>query len=392
MKQKVYLITEYYHSNQNTTGYLFGKLYEALNEQGDIDLTLIAKKDVNCPEYRNAYYLNAKEPNKNNLLKRFFYELSISFSFLIQILKTVKKDSTVFTGTTPIFLLFVLFFVKKLFNFRWILLVHDVFPENLVAANILRKDQILFKFSKKVFDRIYADADEIIVIGKDMQDLVSRKTCKDNITIVQNWIDSSDIGVEDKKNNKILKELNWLNNESTVFQFFGNIGRVQGVDIILKAIQKMDYLHLARFLFIGDGAYVNQLKEQIEKLNLPNIIYYGALDQKDKTSGLNACDIALVTLAEGMLGLGVPSKTYFSMAANKPILAIMEPASEVSDMIQTHHIGWVVPPNCVDELSKTLDEIVLAKCHYNLSSPRDILDEYYSEKVAMTKILKIIRK
>ncbi len=45
-------------------------------------------------------------------------------------LQVVKKDSIVFTGTTPILLLFVLFIIKKFLNFRWILLVHDVFPEN----------------------------------------------------------------------------------------------------------------------------------------------------------------------------------------------------------------------------------------------------------------------
>ncbi|RJO19885.1 glycosyltransferase, partial [Acinetobacter baumannii] len=142
-----------------------------------------------------------------------------------------------------------------------------------------------------------------------------------NITVVQNWIDSSDIGTEPKTNNRILQELNWLDSETTIFQFFGNIGRVQGVENILHAIQKMKYAHLAKFIFIGDGAYVARLKEQIQSLGSQNILYYGSLDQKEKTTGLNACDVALITLADGMLGLGVPSKSYFSMAADKPLLA-----------------------------------------------------------------------
>ncbi|MDR8383048.1 glycosyltransferase family 4 protein, partial [Acinetobacter baumannii] len=128
----------------------------------------------------------------------------------------------------------------------------------------------------------------------------------------------SDIGTEPKTNNRILQELNWLDSETTIFQFFGNIGRVQGVENILHAIQKMKYAHLAKFIFIGDGAYVARLKEQIQSLGSQNILYYGSLDQKEKTTGLNACDVALITLADGMLGLGVPSKSYFSMAADKP--------------------------------------------------------------------------
>ena len=67
---------------------------------------------------------------------------------------------------------------------------------------------------------------------------------------MQNWIDSSDIGTEPKTNNRILQELNWLDSETTIFQFFGNIGRVQGVENILHAIQKMEYAHLAKFILL----------------------------------------------------------------------------------------------------------------------------------------------
>ncbi len=98
-------------------------------------------------------------------------------------LQVVKKDSIVFTGTTPILLLFVLFIIKKFLNFRWILLVHDVFPENLAAAKILKKDHFLFKILKSLFDRIYASADEVIVIGKDMKELVHQKRIKVTILL-----------------------------------------------------------------------------------------------------------------------------------------------------------------------------------------------------------------
>lgn len=392
MKNKVYLVTEYYHENQNTTGYLLGKLYDFLNKQSEIDLVLIAKEDKDSPEYSNAHYIKAVKPNKASLFKRFIYEFLISFNFLISIIKNVEKKSIVFTGTTPIFLLIVLFFAKKLLKFKWILLVHDVFPENLVAAKVLRRESIFYKILKKVFDVIYASADEVIVIGKDMKELVHTKTKKNNISIIQNWIDYCDIAVEKKTENSILKQLAWVDDDKTVFQFFGNIGRVQGVDVILEAIKNMKYLHLAKFIFIGDGAYVSKLKEQIESLNLENVYYFGPLDQTKKSIGLNACDVAMVTLAEGMLGLGVPSKSYFSMAANKPILAIMDYESEVSDMLRIHNIGWVVQPNDIHALTEKLDEIVLKNQNYGFNSPRNILKEYYAEPIAMQNILEIIKK
>ena len=114
MKNKIYLITEYYHENQNTTGYLLGKLYNFLNKQSDIDLVLIAKKDEHCPQYDNAHYITSPQLNKRSLFKRFLYEVVISLKFFFEILKNVRKGSTVFTGTTPIFLLMIIFFTKKI--------------------------------------------------------------------------------------------------------------------------------------------------------------------------------------------------------------------------------------------------------------------------------------
>lgn len=392
MNHKIYLITEYYHENQNTTGYLLGKLYSFLDKQSDIDLVLIAKKDEHCPQHDNAHFVSSPKLDKTNLLKRFLYEVIISLKFFFEIIKDVKKGNTVFTGTTPIFLLMIIFFTKKIIGYQWILLVHDVFPENLIAAKVLKKKSHFYKFLKYFFDKIYSSADQVIVIGHDMKELVYGKTQLNNIHVVQNWIDYDDIEVQKKSENKILKELAWNNTDSVVFQFFGNIGRVQGVDIICKAIQKMQYPHLAKFIFIGDGAYASILVEQINTLKLDNVYYWGSLDQKEKSIGLNACDVALVTLTEGMLGLGVPSKSYFTMAADKPILAIMEEKAEVSTMVNQHSIGWTTPPEDIDALAAKLDEIVLNFNQYKLNSPRNILIENYAEAIAMQRILKIINE
>ena len=99
----------------------------------------------------------------------------ISFRFFIKIIKNVKKQDLVFTGTTPIFLLIVIYFAKKMIGFKWVLLVHDVFPENLVAAKVLKKENFLYKILKKVFDVFYAAPEKLIVIGQDMKNLVRYK-------------------------------------------------------------------------------------------------------------------------------------------------------------------------------------------------------------------------
>lgn len=393
MKKRVFLITEYYCKEQNTTGYLFEKLCWMLKKDTNIDLTLLVKEDFNIAhkDKDNCYFVDAGKKDKSNLIKRFIYEIRLSLGFLFKAWTIVKKEHIVFTGTTPIFLLLVIVFLKKIINFKWILLVHDVFPENLIPAKILKSKHLSYKIIKKIFDYLYAQPERVIVIGKDMKELIFSKTNKSNIDIIQNWINSSDVEVQKREANRILQELGWSTSKETIFYYFGNIGRMQGVDIILQAIEKMKNQEQAKFLFIGDGANVSELQEKILSLQLENIQYYGSVQQSQKSDGLNAGDIALVTLAEGMLGLGVPSKSYFTMAADKPILAIMDEKSEVFDMVKTYNIGWCVTPCNIENIAMMLDNITMLNRNFGINSPRKILDKHYSESIMISKIIQVIK-
>lgn len=388
--KKIYLVTEYYHPNQNTTGYLFHKLFVHLKKVYGPELSLIIKEDKNNDAIDpDSIIIKDSNLNKKNLLQRLLFEILISFRFFVQITKNIKKQDLVFTGTTPIFLLIVMYLAKKIIGFKWVLLVHDVFPENLVAAKVIKKENFFYKILKKVFDVFYAAPEKLIVIGQDMKDLVDKKTKKKNSIVIQNWIDENDIQVESKQNNEIIQELNWQN-DSPIFQFFGNIGRVQGVDNIVEAIKLIEPDNRPKFLFMGDGAYVQQLNHAIETLNDPNIRYIGPIQQNEKSKGLNAGDIAIVTLAEGMLGLGVPSKAYFSMAADKPLLAIMDENSEVACMIKKYGLGWVVPPEDALILAQQITTIVDNFHSNKLLSPRQVLIQNFSEPVAMKRIVEVI--
>ena len=273
------------------------------------------------------------------------------------------------------------------------LLVHDVFPENLIAAKILNSNNFLYKICKYLFNKVYTSADEIIVIGSDMKYLIDSKTLKNNSTVIPNWIDCSDICISPRQLNPLLVDLNWHSEDATIFQFFGNIGRVQGISTLLHAISGMKHPELAKFIFIGSGVFEQELHELIKNLNLTNTVYIGAIGQNQKSLGLNACDIAIVTLADGMYGLGVPSKSYYYMAADKPLFAIMDSNTEIPNMIKLHNIGWNIEPNNIEAISKKLDTIALMKRNYSsLNSPRKVLLSNYSTQLAMNKILDILNK
>lgn len=391
VSKKLFLITEFHSSSQNSTGYLIEKLYHALLSQKDLETILITKKDENVASEPNAIYVQQGLYKKSSLINRLWHEASLNSKFLIKSLQNIGKNDVVVTGTNPTFLLFIIFALKKHIKFDWILLVHDVFPENLVASGILSEKGLAYKLSKIIFDRIYASPDSVITIGKDMQFLINRKAKRSDAEVVPNWIDADDITIQARKNNPLLRELGLEDSNKVIFNFFGNIGRVQGLDRLIEAINQMKASDNSQFVFIGEGAYVDKLKKLISQSNKSNIVYYGKLDQNRKSIGLNACDIAIVTLADGMLGLGVPSKAYYSMAADKPLFCIMDKESEIYTMVENHNIGWVVEQDDTKELAEKLDQAVKDFRNINLNSSREILIEKYSDKVSINKLIKIIR-
>ncbi|MEG0605437.1 MAG: glycosyltransferase family 4 protein [Acinetobacter sp.] len=386
--KKIFLISEYILPTQNTTGYLFHKLHKNLKQQYGDNLKILVKEDP-VHKLEDAILVADVNLNKKKLIQRLFFELIISFKFFSKILQNVGKGDVVFTGTTPILLLPIVYIAKKIKKFNWILLVHDVFPENLIAANVLKPNNFFYKILKFFFDKFYAAADKRIVIGKDMKELIDDKVERSDSIIIQNWIDHHDIEVQEKNN--ILNTLNWQS-EQPIFYFFGNIGRVQGIHNILQSLEILPIGKRPRVLFIGGGAYENELIDGINRINDENIKYIGSLDPSKKSEGLNAGDVAIVTLAEGMYGLGVPSKAYYSMAADKPLLAIMEAESEVSSMIKQHNIGWTVPTGDPQVLANLFLEISQNFNAKKLSSSRKVLIENYSEQIAMEKIVNIIEE
>lgn len=391
---KIVVISEYVYSGQNSTGYLWSKVIDKAGQcfSGiSVISPLPHEKDIEKRECANAEYLEfeSKKFDKNNLAWRLLGQVRQCLGFLRYIFRYVKRGDVVLSGTNPALLLVLISITKNFLGFRWCLLVHDVFPENLVPAGVLRKSMLSYRLCSWIFNMIYARADHIVVIGRDMEDIVKGKTGSDkNITVIQNWVDDRGITPQDRSDSEILKSLGWTSRK--VFQFFGNIGRVQGIDNILAAIELVRSPNAA-FLFIGEGSASPTVREFVEGSAGGNVAYIGPINQDRKSVGLAACDVALITLGKGMLGLGVPSKAYFSMAADKPLLAVMEGGAEISRMIHEDRIGWTCEPDDPAALAALIDHICQTDISCLNGRPRKVLQEKYSESAALDKFLVCVK-
>jgi len=261
-------------------------------------------------------------------------------------------------------------------------LVYDVFPENLVPAGLTKKTSLIYRMAIRCFNWAYRAADEIIVIGRDMEEVVRQKVGDEcRITLIPNWVDVDAIRPQPKAENELIRTQGLQ--DRTVFLFAGNLGRVQGIENLLKAIG-MTTAKSAAFLFAGDGVLRPQIERFIREHSHKRVIHLGSFPMSKQQMFLNACDVALVTLDDSMYGLGVPSKSYFSMAAGKPLLLVADSRSEIGRVVQEERIGWIVPPNEPDALARQIDEICAMRSLTEIASrARRAAERRFSEQVIL---------
>ena len=268
----------------------------------------------------------------------------------------IRQGDVVIVVTNPPVLPFGIAPICWLRRAHCILLIHDVYPEALVAAGLLRPDG----FHTRVFHRLtrilYRSVESIVVIGRDMRDLVGRKLGQEpeRIRLIPNWADTDWITPNHRRSNQLLARLGLL--DEFVVQYSGNMGRTHGLEGLLQVAESLRADSEFHLLFIGKGTRRNWLETTIRKRGLENVTLLPYRRSEELSDSLGACDLAVIAMLPGMTGVSVPSRVYNIMAAGKPILAIADEDSELAQLLREEGIGWIVPPAQTAEVRQVIHQ------------------------------------
>ena len=334
-KQTLWIVTELFPPDETSTSYILGKIANAMVEKYQVKVICgpeIYDKRKRLDE-NNKFKLDASievfRANGANLDKNTKIGKALSFLLMSKRLyalakKNIMKEDKVLMVTNPAPLVLLMSRLKKNRGFEWHVLVHDVFPENTVPAGM---NMPMYKLVKSLFDKAYRRADQLIALGRDMRKVLDEKVKNGSkreeglpkISIIENWADINGIKPQPMPDGQIILE------------YAGNIGRVQGLDKVVDNLPNNVELHL-----YGTGS----MEEEIMKMNHPRVFFHGPYFRSQQNEVLAACHIAIVTLQEGMYGLGVPSKTYNILASGRPVLYFGPKDSEIDLLVREHGIGF----------------------------------------------------
>lgn len=366
--RKLWIISELFPPEETSTAYIMGEIAEALSHKYDVGVLCgpeiydpsrkRADNSITTPKDYSVFRSESHTFNKNSLTGKAKSFLSTTFSIYKLAKEHIKRGDKVLMVTNPAPLILLMSRLKRKRDLELSILVHDVFPENTVAAGI----KLPFYGSiKKMFDKAYGRADKLIVLGRDMAQLMEQKTKGHvDLHIIENWGDFD-----------VIQSHPMPDTEKIILQYAGNIGRVQGLDTIVETLPEDIELH-----FYGSGA----MEEKLKAYNKPNVFFHGPYTRSEQPEILSKCHISLVTLNDKMYGLGTPSKTYNILASGRPILYFGPKNSEIELLIKEQNIGFCGWPEKwnTDELRE------MGRC------ARLIGEQYYSEKSILQKFIETI--
>jgi colanic acid biosynthesis glycosyl transferase WcaI len=404
--KRIWILSEHYFPDETATGHILARIGEGLADRYEV-CAICAQptyhrtrsKAPSQEFYRGVAIRRCGSTNldRNVIWKRLIRDGMVSLSIFASSLFRIRRDDTVLVVTNPPLLPFLTRIAAWIRGAKVVLLVHDVYPEVAVASGVAQEDSLLVRTTRWANLKMYLSMHHIVVLGRDMRSRVLEKLGADPadeglVTVIQNWADVDEIRPTDRRTNELLNELGLQ--EKFVLQYAGNMGYVHDVETIVAAAALLLDRSDIHFLFIGSGAKQAWLEQEIERQGLRNITQIGQQPRSEQETFLNACDVAIMALLPGMLGVSVPSRSYNILAAGKPILGVLDKKAEIALMIDEECVGWVTEPRDPEALSAVIREISrdVATVRTMQDHAREVADDKYTFDHALDKFMAVFVK
>ena len=358
-----WIISELYYPEQNATGFFLTGIAEALVDSNSSVSVSCAQpsynqRGVKAPQFEERTGESIRrclsttcDPKK--IWGRLLNFATTSLSIGLRAVFSIKRGDKVLVVTNPPLLPFLIRMCCWLKGAKFILLVHDVYPDVFVPLGLMCQSHPLYRMISWVNGKLYASAHAVVALGRDMARLVQEKSQgKANVSVIPNWGDVDVILPALKAENALLQELNLT--DKFIVHYSGNHGRTHDLLSLVEAANLLKDESDIHFLFIGEGSGKAQAFERAETLGLCNVTFRTFVDRSELNTSLNASDVSVVAFKKGMAGISVPSRLYNLMAAGKPILAVVDDDSEVADVIREAELGVTVPPESPELLAEQI--------------------------------------
>lgn len=260
-----------------------------------------------------------------------------------------KNDiDCIYINSWPLASQFLIVKAAKRFNIPCVIHIQDIYPESLMNKLPKFARTFFYQLLLPLDKYILRNATKILGISEKMISYLSttRNIEKSKFTLVRNWQDD----------NLFLNFVPQKDSSSPfTFMYVGSLSPSAGVEILLQAFHQAK-LDTSRLLIVGDGAEKEKCVELTKKLDIQNVYFLEVIPERVAEMQAQA-DVLLLPLKKGISLNATPSKLTAYLLSAKPIIACVEPESDVAKIINETDCGLIVEPENIEAIATCMKNV-----------------------------------
>lgn len=256
------------------------------------------------------------------LVARLLNYFSFVFTALVYGLFKVRKADVLLVESPPLFLGITAMLLARTKGAKLVFNVSDLWPESAVQLGLV-KNRLAIGLSERLEMRCYRRA--ALITGQTMGIVDNiRARCPDKTVL---WIPNGvDIDlIEGIGALGDVRARHGIPGDAFVLAYTGIIGHAQGLEVVLRAAERLLDRPEVLFLLVGDGPERAGLMAMAQEKGMRNVRFIDPMPRRDVLALVAACDGVVVPLRRNRLFEGaIPSKIFEALALGRPLLLGVE--------------------------------------------------------------------
>ncbi len=280
-------------------------------------------------------------PNKG-FFRRVLNFLSFFFSaFVLGGLLTRRPDVVI--GTSPQFFCAVSAYLLSLLKrVPFVFEVRDIWPQSAIELGAL-KNPLIIRALEAIERLMYRRAALIVIVAESTKPyLLAKGIPADKIALIPNGIDPQYLEQAQAADGDSVRAETGLQDKFIV-SYIGTHGLSHALDTVLQAAAQLRADATIHFLFVGEGAEKDRLRQMAAELQLDNVTFLKEQPRERLLDFYRASDASLVPLRRlDIFKKVLPSKIFELMGTGSPIICSVE--GEAAALIQRAEAGLCIEP------------------------------------------------
>ena len=351
---KVVVVSQHYPPDHSTTAAIMAAIASRVAQDAEVlvlsgtpgSASPASPGQIEVDEIRNWM------PGKAALIRRATAEVLFTVRIFAALLTRLRRGDVVLTVPAPFMLPYAMAAAARLKRARSVLIMHDLYPDVLVASGLLKPGSLLAKIMRGLNALMFRALDAVVIIGRDTEKLLLRYggMTPAKIRFIPNWATLSPGIRPVRPDNPFRRKLT----ARFVVGLSGNLGFTHDPVIVFEAARLLRDDPDIHFLLSGWGIGFDQLQAMQSEAGLANVTLIDRVEGSDLDALLSAADVWLIPYRSNVAGVSVPSRFYNLLAVGRPVILVSEPESEAALTVTENNLGWVVMPGMPDQLATAI--------------------------------------